>query len=74
MPIVKFTGLKYDKDCGYYAVRNGRIICPAQGISGMKADAERALAWTSIDWFVVEPLPEYEKCVYEYPAYLSIPF
>lgn len=39
----KFTGLKYDDDCGYYAVRNGRIVCPADGISGMKANAEHAL-------------------------------
>jgi len=70
----KFTGLKYDDDCGWYAIRNGRIVCPAQGISGKKIDAERALAWASIDWHTVEPLEADEKCVYENPAYLSIPF
>jgi len=70
----QFTGLKYDDDSGWYAIRNGRIVCPAQGISGQKIDAERALAWASIDWRAVEPLEADEKCVYENPAYLSIPF
>lgn len=69
----KFTGLKYDNDCGYYAVCNGRIVCPADGISGMKADAERAVAWASIDWFVVESLPVEEQWANE-PGYMSIPF
>ncbi|MBT9173481.1 MAG: hypothetical protein DDT21_01882 [Syntrophomonadaceae bacterium] len=64
----KFTGLKYDSDCGYYAVRNGRIVCPIDGISGMKADAERALAWASIDWHSVELLPEAERWANE-PGY-----
>ena len=76
MPTVKFTGLKYDADCGFYAVRNGRIICPTQGISGMLADAEQALAWASVDWTVVaaQMLEDDEKCVHENPAYLYIPF
>jgi hypothetical protein len=54
----KFTGLKYDDDCGWYAVKDGRIVCPAEGISGMKADAEQALAWASIDWRTVEALTD----------------
>ena len=70
----QFTGLKYNDDCGWYAVRNGRIVCPANGISGQKVDANIALAWASIDWYAVETLPEDEKCVDENPAYLSIPF
>ena len=74
LTIQKFTGLKYDDDAGWYAVRNGRIVCPSEGISGMLADAERALAWASIDWYAVEPLAEADKCVDENPAYLSILF
>jgi len=70
----QFTGLKYDDDCGWYAIRDGRIVCPAEGISGQKVDAEMALIWASIDWHAVEPLPEDERCVPEDPAYLSIPF
>jgi hypothetical protein len=54
----KFTGLKYDDDCGWYAVKDGRIVCLADGISGMKADAERALTWASIDWRTVEVLTD----------------
>jgi hypothetical protein len=39
----KFTGLKYDDDCGFYAVHDGKIISPESGISGDKWDALMAL-------------------------------
>ena len=39
----KFTGLKYDDDCGFYAVHDGKIISPESGISGDKGDALSAL-------------------------------
>lgn len=38
----KFTGIKYDDDCGFYAILNGKIVYPKDGISGMKEDA---LVW-----------------------------
>lgn len=34
----------------------------------------RKAAWASIDWRNVEALNDDEKCVYENPAYLSVPF
>ena len=39
----KFTGLKYDEDCGFYAVHDGLIVSPKSGISGDKGDALSAL-------------------------------
>lgn len=71
----KFTGVKYDADCGWYAVYNGRIICPEQGISGQNIDADialaQAMAWDGIDWHAVEPLPADEQWSNE-PGYPSI--
>lgn len=34
----------------------------------------KRLAWAAIDWANVHPIEADEKCVYENPAYLSIPF
>ena len=39
----KFTGIKYDDDCGFFAVHDGTIISPESGISGDKGDALKAL-------------------------------
>ena len=39
----KFTGIKYDFDCGFYAVHAGQIVFPKNGISGDKNDALMAL-------------------------------
>ena len=69
-----YTGIKYDDDCGFFAVKDGVIVCPAEGIDGTRQSAERALAWTSIAWAFVAPLPEEEKCVWDTADYLSIPF
>ena len=40
----KFTGLKYDDDCGFFAVHDGKIVRPNAGISGFRDDAMEALA------------------------------
>ena len=39
----KYTGLKYDDDCGFYAVHDGKIVCLKNEISGDKNDALMAL-------------------------------
>jgi len=40
----KFTGIKYDEDCGWYAVVNGRVAeQPGGGIDGTLASARLAL-------------------------------
>ena len=39
----KFTGIKYDFDCGFFAVHAGQIVSPKSGISGDKGDALMAL-------------------------------
>jgi hypothetical protein len=39
----KFTGIKYDFDCGFFAIHAGQIVCPKNGISGDKNDALMAL-------------------------------
>ena len=40
---MKYTGLKYDDDCGFYAVKDGKIVIPAMGISGTYDAALAAL-------------------------------
>jgi hypothetical protein len=47
----KFTGLKYDEDCGFYAVHDGKIISPESGISGDKGDALKALFYSTYDTY-----------------------
>ena len=47
----KFTGLKYDEDCGFYAVHDGKIISPESGISGDKEDALKALFYSTYDTY-----------------------
>jgi len=37
--------IKYDDDCGWYALIDGRVVCPAEGISGQMDDAIAALAF-----------------------------
>lgn len=39
----KFTGIKYDFDCGFFAVHAGQIVCLKNEISGDKNDALMAL-------------------------------
>ena len=61
---MKFTGIEYDEDCGFYAVLEKRIVCPQAGISGQKEDAESALA---------DALEEAEMRLYsKYVAILSV--
>ena len=44
MIALKFTGIKYDEDCGWYAVVNGRVAeQPGGGIDGTLASARLAL-------------------------------
>lgn len=57
----KFTGLKYDDDCGFYAVHDGKIISPESGISGDKWDALNALFYSTYDTYRAYAGNEYES-------------
>ena len=56
----KFTGIKYDFDCGFFAVHDGKIISPEGGISGDKGDALKALFYSTYD--------TYRSSVHEYES------
>jgi hypothetical protein len=45
----KFTGIKYDFDCGFFAVHDGKIISFVDGISGDQGDALWSLFYSTYD-------------------------
>jgi hypothetical protein len=60
----KFTGIKYDFDCGFFAIHAGQIVCPKNGISGDKNDALMALlrsTQVTYDAMSLNPMTTAEK-------------